>query len=90
MIDAGAVDANDPEEKFFQNPYFHAVQVKYAYAITCHKAQGGQWNRVMLYQGYFVDEMMDQNYFRWLYTAITRAAEELFLVGFHPALLRQV
>ncbi|MEQ9188462.1 MAG: AAA family ATPase [Cryomorphaceae bacterium] len=90
MIDSNEIDANDPEEKFFQNPYFHAVQVKYAYAITCHKSQGGQWERVMLYQGYFTDEMMDKSYFRWLYTAVTRASESLYLVGFHPSLLTQV
>jgi len=90
LIDEGVVDSNDPEEKFYQNPYFHAAQVKYAYAVTCHKSQGGQWKRVMLYQGSFTEEMMDLSYFRWLYTAVTRASEVLHFVGFHPSLLNQV
>ena len=90
LIDSGEIDSSDPEEKFFQNPYFHAVQVKYAYAVTCHRSQGGQWRRVMLYQGYFTDEMMDRSYLRWLYTAVTRASESLYLVGFHPEMLCRV
>jgi len=90
MIDAEEIDPNDAEEKFYQNPYFHAVQVKYAYAVTCHKSQGGQWERVMLYQGYFTEEMMDKSYFRWLYTAVTRASESLYLVGFHPSFLNHI
>jgi len=87
LIDADVIDANDPEEKFFQNPYFHAVQVKYAYAVTCHKSQGGQWENVLIYHGYFTDEMMDKSYLRWMYTAVTRASEKLYLVGFPPQFL---
>jgi exodeoxyribonuclease V len=84
MIESGDVDANDPEEKFFKNPYFNAVQVKYAYAVTCHKSQGGQWTNVFIFQGYLTEEMLDRSYFRWLYTAITRATDRIMLIGFHP------
>ena len=64
-----------------KNSFFNALQVKYAYAFTCHKAQGGQWKRVLVEQPYLPDGL-DANYFRWLYTAVTRATEQLFLVGF--------
>jgi exodeoxyribonuclease-5 len=87
MIDAGALDSNETEEKFFQNPFFHAVQVKYAYAVTCHKSQGGQWKNVFIYPGYFTPEMLDRSYFRWMYTAITRASEQVKLVQFPEVLL---
>lgn len=90
LINSGEINANDPEEKFFQNPYFHAVQVKYAYAITCHKSQGGQWRDVFIYQGYFSEEMLDRSYFRWLYTALTRATSKIHLVGFHENFLETV
>ncbi|HOG20369.1 MAG TPA: AAA family ATPase [Salinivirgaceae bacterium] len=65
-----------------KNPYFNALRVKYAYAITCHKAQGGQWDAVFVDQGYFVDDMLNLEYLRWLYTAVTRAKTQLFLVNF--------
>ncbi len=65
-----------------KNPYFNALRVKYAYAITCHKAQGGQWDAVFVDQGYFTDEMLNLEYLRWLYTAVTRAKSQLFLVNF--------
>ena len=90
LIDSGEIDSNDPEEKFFQNPYFHAVQVKYAYAVTCHKSQGGQWTDVFIYQGYFTEEMLDRSYFRWLYTALTRATSKVHLIGFHENFLESV
>lgn len=61
--------------------YFNALQVKYAYAITCHKAQGGQWAHVYLDQGYMTDEMLTPDYIHWLYTAFTRATEKLYLVN---------
>lgn len=64
------------------DPYFNALQVKFAYAVTCHKAQGGQWKNVFLDQGYFVEDMMSMDYLRWLYTAFTRAVENLYLVNF--------
>ncbi len=69
-------------EKMSTDPYFNALQVKFAYAVTCHKAQGGQWKNVFLDQGYFVEDMMSMDYLRWLYTAFTRAVENLYLVNF--------
>lgn len=65
------------------NPYYQALQVKFAYAITCHKSQGGQWGAVFVDQGYLTDEMINVEYLRWLYTAITRAKQELYLVNFN-------
>jgi exodeoxyribonuclease-5 len=62
--------------------FFNALQVKYAYAVTCHKAQGGQWKVVFVDQGYITEERVNIEYLRWLYTAITRATEELYLVNF--------
>lgn len=66
-----------------KDPYLNALQVKFAYALTCHKSQGGQWNAVFVDQGYLNEDMIDQEYVRWLYTAITRATKELYLVNFH-------
>lgn len=68
-------------EKVRENPYYSALQVKYGYAVTCHKAQGGQWKRVFVDQGYVTEDMMTQDYYRWLYTAFTRATEMLYLVN---------
>ncbi|WMN06994.1 AAA family ATPase [Marivirga arenosa] len=67
-----------------KDPYLNALQIKFAYALTCHKSQGGQWKSVFVDQGYLTDEMINKEYIRWLYTAITRSTEELFLVNFHP------
>jgi exodeoxyribonuclease-5 len=64
------------------NEYFNALQVKYAYAVTCHKAQGGQWKAVFIDQGYLTEEMIDVEYLRWLYTAFTRPVKKLYLVNF--------
>lgn len=64
-----------------QDPYFNALQIKYAYAITCHKAQGGQWKNVFIDQGYMTEEMLGPDYFRWLYTAITRATGTVYFVN---------
>ena len=69
-------------KKIKENPYFNALQVKYAYALTCHKAQGGQWKAVFVDHGYLTEDMLDTEYYRWLYTAFTRPAEKLFLVNF--------
>ena len=69
-------------KKMKADPFYNALQVKYAYAITCHKAQGGQWNTVFLDQGYMTDEYLTPDYFRWLYTAITRATQTLYLVNY--------
>ena len=63
------------------NNYFNALQVKFSYAITCHKSQGGQWNTVFVEQPYLPGGM-DKEYLRWLYTAITRARDKLYLIGF--------
>lgn len=67
-----------------EDGYAQALQVKYAYAVTAHKAQGGQWNTVFVDQGYVTEEMIDTEYVRWLYTAITRAGKRLYLLNFHP------
>ena len=64
------------------DPYFNALQVKFAYAITCHKAQGGQWKNVFIEQGYLPDNTVDKEYLRWLYTAFTRAVDKVYLIGF--------
>ncbi|MBQ8271140.1 MAG: AAA family ATPase [Bacteroidaceae bacterium] len=68
-------------EEVRKNPYYNALQVKYGYAVTCHKAQGGQWKRVFIDQGYVTPEMAAPDYYRWLYTAFTRATEKLYLVN---------
>lgn len=67
-----------------EDHYAQALQVKYAYAVTAHKAQGGQWNTVFVDQGYVTEDMIDKEYVRWLYTAITRAGRRLHLLNFHP------
>jgi len=68
-------------QKVKENEYFNALQVKFSYAITCHKSQGGQWNTVFIEQPYLANGI-DKDYIRWLYTAITRAKDKLFLIGF--------
>jgi len=89
LYDAIAEDYQDEpnrkkrNELIRKNPYYQALQVKFAYAITCHKSQGGQWDAVFIDQGYLTDEMIDVAYLRWLYTAITRAKKELYLVNFN-------
>lgn len=71
--------------KLKQDEYFNALQIKYAYAVTCHKAQGGQWAHVYIDQGYMTDDMLTPDYIHWLYTAFTRATEKLFLVNWPKA-----
>ena len=68
-------------KKIKTDPYYNALQIKFAYAVTCHKAQGGQWAHVYLDQGYMTDDMLTPDYIHWLYTAFTRATEKLFLVN---------
>ncbi len=70
------------------NEFFNAIQVKYAYAVTCHKSQGGQWKSVFVDQGYVDEERIDKEYLRWLYTAITRATERVYLVNFPGFMVR--
>lgn len=77
-----------PRERFQlikKDAYLNALQVKFAYAMTCHKAQGGQWDIVFVDQGFLNDTMMNIEFLRWLYTALTRAIKELYLVNFHPS-----
>jgi len=69
-------------EKVKSSPFFNALQIKFAYALTCHKTQGGQWQSVFIDQGYLRDDMIDKEYLRWLYTATTRATEKLQLINF--------
>ncbi len=64
------------------DPYLNAIQVKFAYAITCHKAQGGQWEHVYIDHGNIREELMDIQYYRWLYTALTRATKKVYLINF--------
>lgn len=71
----------DRMKQIRQDMYYNALQVKYAYAVTCHKAQGGQWAHVYIDQGYMTDDMLTPDYIHWLYTAFTRATERLFLVN---------
>jgi exodeoxyribonuclease-5 len=66
-----------------QNPYYNALQVKFAYALTCHKTQGGQWRTVIVEQGFLSPDMLlDRDYLRWLYTAFTRATDRVYLLNF--------
>jgi exodeoxyribonuclease-5 len=74
-------------KKMKSDPYYNALQVKYAYAVTCHKAQGGQWKNVFLDQGYLKEEFLTPDYFRWLYTAFTRATQGLYLINYPQGLL---
>lgn len=67
-----------------EDPYFNALQIKYAYALTCHKTQGGQWPVVFLDSGIYQSSQLEVSYLRWLYTALTRATEKVFLLNFLP------
>ena len=69
-------------EKVRDNEYYNALQIKFAYAVTCHKAQGGQWDAVFIDQGYLSEEMQNDEYWRWLYTAVTRARERVYFINF--------
>ena len=65
-----------------ENEYYNALQVKFNYAVTCHKSQGGQWPCVFIDRGYITQEMLGEEYYRWLYTAVTRATEKVYLINF--------
>ena len=67
--------------KIKNNKFFNALQIKFSYAITCHKSQGGQWDRIFIEQPYLPDGM-NRDYLRWLYTAVTRAKSKVYLIGF--------
>ena len=68
-------------KKVYENEFFNALQVKFAYAVTCHKAQGGQWKKVFIDPGMVADEQINTDFYRWIYTALTRATENVFLVN---------
>ncbi len=70
-------------EQVKNSPFYNALQVKFAYALTCHKTQGGQWETVFIDQGYLTKDHINKEYYRWLYTAFTRATKKLYLVNFH-------
>ncbi|MDD2243264.1 MAG: AAA family ATPase [Dysgonamonadaceae bacterium] len=74
-------------KKLKENPYFNALQVKYGYAVTCHKAQGGEWQNVFLDLGYINKSYMGDSFYRWLYTSITRSVRMLYLVNFPKELV---
>jgi exodeoxyribonuclease-5 len=78
---AGIPAMRDKMKQLRANPYYNVVQVKYAYALTCHKAQGGQWKNVFLDIGYITEQHLGVDFYRWLYTAFTRAAERIYLVN---------
>ncbi len=82
---ADVANKTERQEHIRKDPYLNALQVKFAYALTCHKAQGGQWRAVFVDQGFLNEDQIDKEFVRWLYTAITRATEELFLVNFAPS-----
>jgi exodeoxyribonuclease-5 len=82
---ADVANKTERMEYIRKDPYLNALQVKFAYALTCHKAQGGQWQAVFVDQGYLVEDQVDKEFIRWLYTAITRATDELYLVNFSPS-----
>jgi exodeoxyribonuclease-5 len=67
-------------ETIYESPYYNALQVRFAYAVTCHKAQGGQWKHVFIDAGNIPIEEQDKNYYRWFYTAVTRATEKVYLL----------
>ena len=69
-------------QKLREDPYLNAVQAKFSYALTCHKTQGGQWPVVLLDQGLIQDGVLTKSYFRWLYTALTRATQQVYFINF--------
>ena len=78
-------DITDKRLRFLKiknDPYLNAVQVKFAYSLTCHKTQGGQWRHVLVDQGYLTEENLDKEYVRWLYTAVTRSTDKVYLINF--------
>ncbi|KAI9549551.1 helicase RecD/TraA [Daphnia sinensis] len=79
---ADVASKTERKELLRKDPYLNALQIKFAYALTCHKAQGGQWKAVFVDQGYLKEDQVDRDFTRWLYTAMTRATDELYLVNF--------
>lgn len=72
-----------------KNPYYNALQIKFGYALTCHKTQGGQWNNVFIDWGYVKSEQVNMGFYRWLYTAFTRATQNLYLVNFPESIFKK-
>jgi hypothetical protein len=81
LMDYQDIPSYQRNEKVKNNEYFNALQIKFSYAMTCHKSQGGQWQTVFIEQPYLPNGI-DQDYLRWLYTALTRAKEKVYLIGF--------
>lgn len=80
--DTGATNKRELMRAIKTDPYFNALQVKFAYAVTCHKAQGGQWRNVFIDMGFIPEEALTtRDFYRWLYTAITRASQQVYLLG---------
>lgn len=77
-------------DKIRVDPWYNALHVKFGYALTCHKTQGGQWGNVFVDQGYLPQEQIDAAYLRWLYTAVTRSTSKLYLMGFNSGLIEQI
>lgn len=75
-------------ELIMKSPYFNALQIKFAYAVTCHKSQGGQWSAVYIDHGFLPDEQFDDSFLRWLYTGITRATEQLYFINLSEKLTK--
>lgn len=84
MADTEGDELSKKVKALRQDPYFNALQVKYAYCLTCHKSQGGQWKHVYIDMGYLQADALDIDFYRWLYTAVTRASEKIFFIN--PAL----
>ena len=78
----------DRKSAVMNSPYFQALQIKFAYALTCHKAQGGQWPTVFLDQGYLPENSINRELLRWMYTSFTRAIDQLYLLNFNPLFTR--
>ena len=84
---AGTISRRNRMDLIRKNPYFNALQVKFSYALTCHKTQGGQWKCVFVEQGWLAQEHINKEFLRWIYTAVTRATEQLYLVNFSDYLI---
>lgn len=84
----GYSNKKELNEALSKDPYLNALQIKFAYAITCHKSQGGQWSAVFVNHGYLPEDYLGKDFVRWLYTGITRSKEEVFLIDFHSDLLQ--
>lgn len=80
----------DRMKQMREDEYYNAMQIKFGYAVTCHKAQGGQWAHIYLDQGYMTDEMLSPDYIHWLYTAFTRATEHLYLVNWRKEQVKEI